>query len=881
MSNIIKPKRSNTAGLTPTTSNLSSGELGVNMADQKVYINNGTAVVQIGAGNLSGLDDVSITTPTSGQSLQYDGTNWVNSSAGTGDVVGASSSTDNALVRFDGTTGKLIQNGNITEDDNGNMSGILSQTFADGTAVTVSAGKMWYNGTTGSWNMGMGGGNITQQVGEETFIYGKASSAITEGQLIVKTGAVGASGVITFAPSPTGLTDNDGIIGVATENIALNGFGRITTFGVVHGINATGSSVGETWADGDQLYYNPNYVGGLTNVKPSAPYAKVAIATVTHNGSGGSGSIQVDIVYGSKLGSTDSNVQINGVASGNTLIYDAVAGYWKNANISAGTGVSVTNGAGSITIGNTGVTSAVAGTGISVSGATGAVTVTNTAPDQTVVLTAGTGISTSGTYPNFTISNTGVTSVGATAPIASSGGATPTISISQATTSTNGYLSSTDWNTFNGKAPAVTYTSNYIPYGQGTTTPALSANFTYNGTSLGVTSTNATNTIIVTDTGTSGANIKIAGNGATTPNKTIRAFNGNLGIVNNAYTAEIFTLSDSGALSVSGNVTANGTVLTGNTGTVTSVSGTAPVSVATGTTTPAISLASGYGDTQNPYASKTANYVLASPNGTAGVPTFRALVASDIPTLNQNTTGTASNITAYTINQNLGTSNSPSFDQVLSTNNGNGTNFKVGDDAWIGDINTANTIRVQGQQDATQGYIVFGNSNTTALGRSGTGALTYGGNTILNSSNYNSYSPTLTGGGASGSWGISVTGSAGSVANSLTAGTGLSGSTFNGSGAVTWTLATSGVTANTYGSSTAIPVITVDAYGRATSITTATVSGGQYFGTATTKAIAYNANSISENITVTAGNNGLSAGPITISTGFTVTVQTGANWVIV
>jgi hypothetical protein len=68
-------------------------------------------------------------------------------------------------------------------------------------------------------------------------------------------------------------------------------------------------------------------------------------------------------------------------------------------------------------------------------------------------------------------------------------------------------------------------------------------------------------------------------------------------------------------------------------GAVSSVSGTAPVSVATGTTTPVVSLATAYGDTQNPYASKTANYVLASPNGSAGVPTFRALVAADLPSL--------------------------------------------------------------------------------------------------------------------------------------------------------------------------------------------------------------------------------------------------------
>jgi hypothetical protein len=61
------------------------------------------------------------------------------------------------------------------------------------------------------------------------------------------------------------------------------------------------------------------------------------------------------------------------------------------------------------------------------------------------------------------------------------------------------------------------------------------------------------------------------------------------------------------------------------------------------------------------------------------------------------------------------------------TTNGTGQNFKVGDDAWIGDINLANTLGIRGQQDATQGYIVFGNSNGQSLGRSGAGALTYQG----------------------------------------------------------------------------------------------------------------------------------------------------------
>ena len=68
---------------------------------------------------------------------------------------------------------------------------------------------------------------------------------------------------------------------------------------------------------------------------------------------------------------------------------------------------------------------------------------------------------------------------------------------------------------------------------------------------------------------------------------------------------------------------------TTNLGTVTSVTGTSPVA-SSGGTTPAISLAAGYGDTQNPYASKTANYVLGAPNG-GGLPVFRTLVAADLP----------------------------------------------------------------------------------------------------------------------------------------------------------------------------------------------------------------------------------------------------------
>lgn len=54
-----------------------------------------------------------------------------------------------------------------------------------------------------------------------------------------------------------------------------------------------------------------------------------------------------------------------------------------------------------------------------------------------------------------------------------------TVPIRQSSASSNGWLSSTDWTTFNSKAPAVTYTTNYVPYGQGTTSLNQSASLQF------------------------------------------------------------------------------------------------------------------------------------------------------------------------------------------------------------------------------------------------------------------------------------------------------------------------------------------------------------------------------------------------------------------
>ncbi len=401
-------------------------------------------------GNAITLDDLQVGPPIQ-ESVSSGG-----GGGGTGDVVGPSSATNNALVRFDGITGKLIQNGTVTEDVSGNLANTNAISFdLTPSSLPTADGTLYWDSADGNKTLSliMDGGAAVQQIGQEQYYRIKASSAITEGQVVMFTGTVGASGALTGAPA-LGLTAATAsyVMGVATQNIALNGWGYVTSFGLVRQINTS------AFTAGDILYYDPTVAGGLTTTVPSAPNAKVQVCACVYS-SPSVGSLFIRPSFGGALGQYEGDVQVTTPADGNLLIRNQTAGKWVNAALSAGTGISVTNGAGSVSV-------------------------TNTAPDQTVTLNSGTGISVTGTYPTFTVTNTSpstggtVTAVTGTAPIASSGGNTPAISISQATTLTDGYLSSTDWNTFNSKQPAGTYVTSVTGtspiVSSGGTTPALS-----------------------------------------------------------------------------------------------------------------------------------------------------------------------------------------------------------------------------------------------------------------------------------------------------------------------------------------------------------------------------------------------------------------------
>lgn len=311
MANTIQVKRSAVAGKAPTTSDLALGELAINTYDGKLFLkkDNGTeSVIEIGAGG-----------------------------SGSGDVVGPSSSTDNAITRFDGATGKLIQNSTATLSDDGTFANVNAVVFDTSPTTPTTEGSLYWDSADGiqTLNVVMAGGDVVQQVGQETYYRIKASSAITNGQVVMFTGTVGASGGLTGAPA-TGLTASQAsyVMGVATEDIALNDWGYVTSFGLVRGIDTS------AFSDGQILYLNPSVAGGLTATVPSAPNPKVQVCAVVY--AAGNGSLFVRPSFGGLLGQYEGDVNISGATTGQTLVYNA--GVWENSSAPALNNAVIDNG---------------------------------------------------------------------------------------------------------------------------------------------------------------------------------------------------------------------------------------------------------------------------------------------------------------------------------------------------------------------------------------------------------------------------------------------------------------------------------------------------------------------------------------------------------
>jgi hypothetical protein len=406
------------------------------------------------------------------------------------------------------TTEKAVANGVATLDGSGTVP--ISQLPA------AVLGALSYQGT---WNASTNTPTLTSSVGTKGYYYvvNVAGSTNLNGitDWVIGDWAVYNGSAWQKVDNTDAVTSVNGYTGtVVLTNTDISGFGTMSTQNA-NSVAITGGAI-----DGTTIGATTTSTGKFTTLNASTSLTTPIVqasnsgglslknsAGTTQISMGGGGGDNVSINVATNINGTNAQIDISPTGTGHVHMKPtgtgsieiaptnvgtidnmtigattpkAITGTTITATTFSGSGASLTsipnsalvnsaitiNGnstalGGSVSVGTVTSVAATAGTGISITGSpittSGTLNITNTAPDQTVVLTAGTGISTSGTYPNFTITNTSpssggtVTSVTGTAPVVSSGGNTPAISMAAANTTTNGYLTSTDWNTFNGK----------------------------------------------------------------------------------------------------------------------------------------------------------------------------------------------------------------------------------------------------------------------------------------------------------------------------------------------------------------------------------------------------------------------------------------------
>jgi hypothetical protein len=164
-------------------------------------------------------------TGNSGKVLSTNGTDtsWIVSGTGSGDVTGPASSTDNAITRFNGTTGKVVQNSSVIIDNSNNVSGVATLNaatliIADNTTLGSSnTDTVAVNGrittdlepnTTGSHDIGTSGRNWRDAFFSRNVQVGTITSGVWNGSTIgVAYGGTGitsfGTGVATFLGTPS------------------------------------------------------------------------------------------------------------------------------------------------------------------------------------------------------------------------------------------------------------------------------------------------------------------------------------------------------------------------------------------------------------------------------------------------------------------------------------------------------------------------------------------------------------------------------------------------------------------------------------------------------------------------------------------------------
>ncbi len=246
---------------------------------------------------------------------------------------------------FNGTVWQKIDQSNLVTSVNSqtgavvltasNVGALASIASADGSIVVTTVGTAVDLAVSQTSPASV----LVEQVRNTT------GATLTKGTAVYISGATGQIPTVSKALA-TGDSTSAQTLGLITADISNNSNGYVTIIGLVTNLNTS------AYTDGAQLYLSPTTAGTLTATKPYAPQHLVYMAVVAH-AHPTQGKLIVKVQNGYELDEIH-NVSAQSPSNGQTIVYNATTSLWEKANLTAGTGIGVSNGAGSITVSNSG-----------------------------------------------------------------------------------------------------------------------------------------------------------------------------------------------------------------------------------------------------------------------------------------------------------------------------------------------------------------------------------------------------------------------------------------------------------------------------------------------------------------------------------------------
>lgn len=218
-----------------------------------------------------------------------------------------------------------------------------SQYSAVAAAPSYAEGRVFYDNvehTLAYYNDATG---VTVNIGQEMLVRvrNNTGSTLTDGQVVYINGATGSRPTVALAKADAEATSM-GTLGIVTNAILNNADGYITVGGLVHDLNTL------AYAEGTLLYLSAATAGAFTGTAPVAPNHAVRLGYVTRQHST-QGVVFVRVDNGYDLDELH-DVLITSPTNGQFLTYDSAAGVWKNTGLTIPQVISVNSSSDALRI---------------------------------------------------------------------------------------------------------------------------------------------------------------------------------------------------------------------------------------------------------------------------------------------------------------------------------------------------------------------------------------------------------------------------------------------------------------------------------------------------------------------------------------------------